>query len=107
MKNKHANDRRGLLAGGNWIIDQVKMIDVYPQPEQLANIRGQSQGTGGAAYNVLVDLAQSGTPFPLFARRAWSARTPSVSTSSPPAANTRLTSSTSAPRPRRLRPIPT
>ena len=59
--------RRGLIAGGNWIIDQVKIIDVYPQPEQLANIRSQSQGTGGAPYNVLVDLARSGAPFPLFA----------------------------------------
>ena len=67
MKNKSADDRRGLLAGGNWITDQVKMIDVYPQPEQLANIRSQSEGTGGAAYNVLVDLARSGAPFPLFA----------------------------------------
>ena len=67
MKNTTAYERRGLLAGGNWIIDQVKMIDVYPQPEQLANIRSQSQGTGGAPYNVLVDLARSGTPFPLFA----------------------------------------
>ena len=67
MKKKSATARSGLLAGGNWIIDQVKMIDVYPQPEQLANIRSQSQGTGGAAYNVLVDLARSGTPFPLFA----------------------------------------
>jgi sugar/nucleoside kinase (ribokinase family) len=67
MKNKSADARRGLLAGGNWITDQVKMIDVYPQPEQLANIRSQSEGTGGAAYNVLIDLAQSGTPFPLFA----------------------------------------
>jgi sugar/nucleoside kinase (ribokinase family) len=67
MKNNSTDDRRGLLAGGNWIIDQVKMIDVYPQPEQLANIRSQSEGTGGAAYNVLVDLARSGTPFPLFA----------------------------------------
>ena len=64
MKSK--NSRRGLLAGGNWIIDQVKMIDVYPQPEQLANIRDQSQGTGGAPYNVLIDLAKAGAPFPLF-----------------------------------------
>jgi sugar/nucleoside kinase (ribokinase family) len=56
-----------LLAGGNWIIDQVKMIDVYPQPEQLANIRSQSQGTGGAPYNVLIDLARTGAPFPLSA----------------------------------------
>jgi sugar/nucleoside kinase (ribokinase family) len=66
MKNKIANNYSGLLAGGNWIIDQVKMIDVYPQPEQLSNIRGQSQGSGGAPYNVLVDLAHSGAPFPLF-----------------------------------------
>src|SRR5438552_3775361 len=66
MKVKNNNSHYGLLAGGNWIIDQVKMIDVYPQPEQLGNIRGQSQGTGGAPYNVLIDLAKSGTPFPLF-----------------------------------------
>ena len=65
MKNKRVTKRSGLLAGGNWIIDQVKMIDVYPQPEQLANIRRQSEGTGGAAYNVLIDLANSGAPFPL------------------------------------------
>jgi len=67
MKKKSAKIRSGLLAGGNWIMDQVKMIDVYPQPEQLANIRSQSQGTGGAPFNVLVDLARSGTPFPLYA----------------------------------------
>jgi sugar/nucleoside kinase (ribokinase family) len=66
MKKQSANSRCGLLAGGNWIIDQVKLIDVYPQPEQLGNIRGQSQGTGGAPYNVLIDLAKSGAPFPLF-----------------------------------------
>ena len=51
----------GILAGGNWIIDQVKLIDVYPKPEQLGNIQGQSQGTGGAPFNVLVDLARSET----------------------------------------------
>lgn len=67
MKKTSAKIRSGLLAGGNWIMDQVKMIDVYPQPEQLANIRSQSQGTGGAPFNVLVDLARSGTPFPLYA----------------------------------------
>jgi sugar/nucleoside kinase (ribokinase family) len=65
MKIRKANHYQGLLAGGNWIIDQVKIIDVYPQPEQLANIRSQAQGTGGAAYNVLMDLARSGAPFPL------------------------------------------
>src|SRR5689334_2506925 len=67
MKKTKALPRKGLLAGGNWIIDQVKLIDVYPQPEQLANIRDQAQGTGGAPYNVLVDLAKMGAPFPLAA----------------------------------------
>src|ERR1043166_5592375 len=65
MKEQTTNGRCGLLAGGNWIVDQVKIIDVYPQPEQLGNIRRQSQGTGGAPYNVLIDLAKSGAPFPL------------------------------------------
>lgn len=66
MKTKYSGSRRGLLAGGNWIIDQVKLVDVFPQREQLANIRRQSQGTGGAPYNVLLDLAKLGVDFPLF-----------------------------------------
>lgn len=66
MKTSPTHVRRGILAAGNWIIDQVKIIDVYPQPESLGNILGQSPGTGGAPYNVLIDLAKSGAPFPLF-----------------------------------------
>ena len=58
-------ERSGILSGGNWIIDQVKIIDVYPKHEQLANILGQSQGTGGSPYNVLLDLAKMGASFPL------------------------------------------
>ena len=57
--------RSGMLAGGNWIIDQVKIIDVYPKHEQLANIFDQSQGTGGSPYNVLLDLAKMGASFSL------------------------------------------
>jgi sugar/nucleoside kinase (ribokinase family) len=64
---KSTSARAGFLAGGNWIMDQVKIIDVYPRREQLANIRSQSQGTGGAPYNVLRDLARLGVSFPLAA----------------------------------------
>ena len=67
MKRKSTVVRSGLMAGGNWVIDQVKMVDVYPQREQLANIRSQSQGTGGAPYNVLINLAKAGVSFPLSA----------------------------------------
>jgi sugar/nucleoside kinase (ribokinase family) len=66
MKSKSSSNRSGILAAGNWIIDQVKIIDVYPQRDSLANILSQSQGTGGSPYNVLVDLAKIGSPFPLF-----------------------------------------
>jgi len=67
MKTKTASSRNGVMGGGNFIIDQVKLIDVYPQREQLANIRRQFQGTGGAPYNVLIDLAKLGATFPLSA----------------------------------------
>ena len=50
-KSKSGAARKGLIAGGNFIIDQVKMIDVWPQRHTLANISDQSEGTGGAPYN--------------------------------------------------------
>src|SRR5260370_21278932 len=66
-KTNASRARSGLLAGGNWIIDQVKIVDVFPQREQLANIHRQFQGTGGAPYNVLLGLAKLGAPFALSA----------------------------------------
>ena len=66
MKTKKTS-RRGILAGGSWIVDRVKLIDVFPQPETLSNIRGESRGTGGSPYNVLINLAKLGAKFPLAA----------------------------------------
>ena len=57
--------RRGLLAGGNWIVDHVKMIDVWPAQDTLANISTQSDGNGGGPYNVTKDLARLECGFPL------------------------------------------
>ena len=57
--------RNGILAGGNWIVDQVKTVDVFPQRETLANILSQSQGGGGSPYNLVVNLAKLGVKFPL------------------------------------------
>jgi sugar/nucleoside kinase (ribokinase family) len=67
MKKRASSSRCGLLAAGNWVVDQVKMIDVYPQRDHLATIRAQSQGTGGSPYNVLISLARLQAPFPLLA----------------------------------------
>ncbi|MDA3923904.1 MAG: carbohydrate kinase family protein [Kiritimatiellae bacterium] len=59
------DERCGILAAGNWIIDHVKIIDNFPAQDTLVNILSQSQGTGGAPYNALVDLAKLGADFPL------------------------------------------
>ena len=67
MKTKSSGSRRGLLAGGNWIIDHVKIIDTWPVQDSLANILSSTHGTGGSPYNILVDLAKMGAPIPLSA----------------------------------------
>jgi sugar/nucleoside kinase (ribokinase family) len=57
--------RTGILAGGNWIIDHVKIVDTWPAQDALANILGSSDGTGGSPYNILLDLAKMGATLPL------------------------------------------
>ena len=58
-------DRKGILAAGNWIIDQVKIIDQYPPQDALANIKEQAAFNGGAPYNLLKDLAMMKANYPL------------------------------------------
>lgn len=57
--------RAGVIAGGNWIVDHVKMIDRWPPQDALANITGQQSSNGGSAYNLLKNLARLGARFPL------------------------------------------
>jgi sugar/nucleoside kinase (ribokinase family) len=57
--------RSGILAGGNWIVDKLKLIDTWPQQDALANILTESVGNGGGPFNVLVDLARLGASFRL------------------------------------------
>lgn len=59
------NTRKGILAGGNWIIDFIKMIDVYPNENALANIFHQNTSNGGAPFNVLKALHKMNFSFPL------------------------------------------
>jgi sugar/nucleoside kinase (ribokinase family) len=57
--------RQGILVSGNWIIDQVKVIDSYPDEEKLVNILNEYSSNGGSAYNILKDLAKLKVDFPL------------------------------------------
>lgn len=57
--------RNGILVGGNWIMDQVKLIDVFPEEEKLVNIFTESSCNGGSAYNVIMGLVKLQADFPL------------------------------------------
>ncbi len=57
--------RRGILAGGNFIIDHVKLIDRYPEQDMLAFIQGETSSNGGGPYNVLKDLSAMQVGYPL------------------------------------------
>jgi sugar/nucleoside kinase (ribokinase family) len=57
--------RNGIAAGGNWIVDRVKILDTLPDKGMLGNIRFEKRSTGGAPANVLADLARLKAPFPL------------------------------------------
>lgn len=57
--------RNGILAGGNFIIDHVKLINAWPEQDMLADIRGETSSNGGGPYNVLKDLAAMRVGYPL------------------------------------------
>lgn len=57
--------KNGILVGGNWIVDYVKLIDVFPEEEKLVNILSESSCNGGSAYNVIMDLWKLQANFPL------------------------------------------
>ena len=59
--------RKGILAGGNFIIDHVKIIDAWPEQDMLAFIHRETSSNGGGPYNVLKDLAAMRVGYPLAA----------------------------------------
>ncbi|HRE79518.1 MAG TPA: carbohydrate kinase family protein [Opitutaceae bacterium] len=56
--------RSGIIAGGNWIVDHLKIVTEWPAQDSLATIIGESYGNGGSPYNVLKDLSLLGATFP-------------------------------------------
>jgi sugar/nucleoside kinase (ribokinase family) len=63
--SKEASGRFGVIAGGNWIVDHVKIIDSWPPQDSLVNIQSETHANGGAPYNVLKNLSKLGADFPL------------------------------------------
>jgi len=58
-------ERVGILAGGNFITDYVKLIEAWPEQDTLASIRSETMSNGGGPYNILKDLAAMVPELPL------------------------------------------
>jgi len=50
--------RNGIISAGNWIVDNIKIIDRFPSENMLSNILNVFQSVGGGPNNVLTDLAK-------------------------------------------------
>ncbi len=55
----------GIIAAGSWCVDHVKVINKYPELEQLAEVLHETHSNGGGPYNLLKDLAKLGVDLPL------------------------------------------
>ena len=62
-----SQQRSGIFAAGNFIIDRVKIIEEFPEQDALVSIIDESDSNGGGPYNLLKDLALMEAPFPLSA----------------------------------------
>jgi sugar/nucleoside kinase (ribokinase family) len=62
-----SNPRKGILCGGNWIVDHVKVIDTYPGENMLVDIRDEYVSVGGGPNNVLTNVAKLNAGIPLYA----------------------------------------
>jgi sugar/nucleoside kinase (ribokinase family) len=60
-------DRTGITGAGNFIIDHLKTVDLWPEEGMLSLIQEEQMANGGCAYNVLKDLAILKTDIPLSA----------------------------------------
>jgi sugar/nucleoside kinase (ribokinase family) len=65
MSTDPSTARRGIICVGTIIIDCIKVVDRYPPVEELALIESESEDSGGPAFNMAVDLARLGAPFPV------------------------------------------
>ncbi len=59
--------RNGIHAAGNFLLDQIKIIDHFPEEGMLVNIEEDFLSTGGGPFNVLMNLARLKVNIPLYA----------------------------------------
>ena len=59
--------RRGIICGGCWTLDRIKMINQWPQQETLALITETDRQGGGSAHNLGIDIRKLDSSIPVAA----------------------------------------
>lgn len=57
--------RKGIAAIGSWIMDHVRLVDIWPEQETLSYIHGEIYSGGGLAHNAVIDLAKFDIGIPI------------------------------------------
>lgn len=57
--------RRGFICGGSWVVDRIKLVDLWPDQETLAQITATDQQGGGSAHNFGVDMRKLDATMPV------------------------------------------
>lgn len=58
-------NKRGFICAGCWTVDRIKLIDLWPNEEQLALIQQVERQGGGSAHNVGIDLRKLDPSLPV------------------------------------------
>lgn len=58
--------RSGIACAGNWILDIIHDLPVWPKESDLVRIDAETSGLGGGAANVAADLTALGGAYPIF-----------------------------------------
>jgi sugar/nucleoside kinase (ribokinase family) len=56
----------GIACAGNWIIDNIKIVDHWPEQGTVTNICSEDTGPGGSPFNVSIGLHQLGIKDPIY-----------------------------------------
>ena len=60
------SDHRGILCAGCWTLDQIRIVDHWPNEEELALTLHTDKQGGGSAHNVSIDLKKMDPSLPVY-----------------------------------------
>jgi len=60
-----SNERHGIISAGSWTVDRIKIVDVWPQEENLAQIIETDKQGGGSGHNLAIDIRKLDSSMPV------------------------------------------